>query len=116
MLRIRHWPNSSLTISWAWKVSVCWRTMDLCPSVAQPQGNLLLPHMQSTQRSRNGRQNPTLSLLSLPLFAFLLIPLLALILRVELADLLASLRTTTVAYAVRLSLTTTLLSLLITLL
>jgi molybdate transport system permease protein len=72
--------------------------------------------MQPSQRSRNGRQNLTLALFSLPLFAFLLIPLLALILRVEPLDLLANLRTTTVAYAVRLSLTTTLLSLLITLL
>jgi molybdate transport system permease protein len=83
--------------------------------------------MVSTSVSQPARQRSRLSygkwrwqslalvLLSLPLFLFLALPLLALLLRIELRELLASLASPQVAQAVALSLTTTATTLLITL-
>jgi molybdate transport system permease protein len=72
---------------------------------------------RESQRSRSGwRRSIPLGLASLPLLLFLLLPLVALVLRVNLERLLANLRDSTVTQAIGLSLITTALTVLITVL
>jgi len=70
---------------------------------------------RASQRSRSGwRRSIPLALASLPLLLFLLLPLVALMLRVNLERLLANLRDSAVTQAIGLSLITTALTVLIT--
>jgi molybdate transport system permease protein len=70
---------------------------------------------RASQRSRSGwRRSIPLALASLPLLLFLLLPLVALVLRVNLERLLANLRDSAVTQAIGLSLITTALTVLIT--
>jgi len=70
---------------------------------------------RESQRSRSGwRRSIPLALASLPLLLFLLLPLVALVLRVNLERLLANLRDSAVTQAIGLSLITTALTVLIT--
>ena len=70
---------------------------------------------RASQRSRSGwRRSIPLALASLPLLLFLLLPLVALVLRIDLERLLANLRDSAVTQAIGLSLITTALTVLIT--